>query len=194
MHEQTRSRDSNAVRMTTGHLDSSHLRGWFHAWKWETLTGRVLEDWEGENAITTQMAQLIANIMSRLGTNASGPAGGLWTAGPYIGLCTVTPTVASTLGSITEVSGGSYARLAPVWTYVGGPPAGYNNTAAASTWTAGTNITAGTVVTSLIITPASSGTGVAPNTTLQAFMALNGGNQTVASGNSLSVTYSWTVT
>jgi hypothetical protein len=148
-----------------------------------------------KNAITTQMAQLLTQIMSRTGTNASGPAGGLYTAGPFIGLTTVAVTVAMTLGTITEAVGNGYARTAPTWVTVAGPPAGYNNTASPAVFgpASGGNLGGG-ALTTLFVTPAASGTGSAPNVILQAFSALNGGPYTIVVPNSLNVTYSWTVT
>lgn len=150
---------------------------------------------ESKNSITTEMAQLITQILSRTGTNASGPAGGLWTAGPYIGLTTVAVTVAMTLGTITEAVGNGYARVAPTWATVAGPPAGYNNNASAAVFgpASGGNL-GGAALTTLFVTPASSGTGSAPNVKLIAFSALNGGPYTIVVPNSLNVTYSWTLT
>lgn len=174
--------------------DHGRVRGRFRVWQTDP-NGLVIPGTEdfADNAITNAMSQLFCQVMSRTGVNASGPTGGFWTAGPYIGLCTATPTAASTLGTITEASGGGYARIAPTWAVGGAGPYNYNNTASAAAWTAGTNLTGGTVVTSLVVTPAASGVGSAPNNLLMAFAALNGGNQTVSSGNTLNVTYQWTV-
>ena len=171
-----------------------HLRGVFRFWLTDSRGHVIRGPFESENAITTQMAQLLTQIMSRTGTNPSGPAGGLYTAGPFIGLTTVAPTVASTLGTITEAVGNGYVRTAPTWVTVAGPPAGYNNTASAAVFTASGGNLGGGALTSLIITPAASGAGSAPNTLLQAFAALTGGPWTIPNGVSLNVTYSWTVT
>ena len=204
----SRGLDSNQVRQLLNNCDHGRMVGIGHAWC--IMKGRdyagvprdktpdsaiVWDDGYGLNSITTQMADLIANLMSHLATTGGTPTvGGIWTVAPYVGLCTVTPTVASTLGSITEASGNGYNRYQPTWAYVAGPPAGYNNTASPAVFTASGGNLGGGALTSLIVTPASSGTGSAPNTYLMAFMALNGGNQTVANGNTLNVTYSWTVT
>jgi hypothetical protein len=147
------------------------------------------------NSITTAMAQLITGVLARATTNPSGPAGGFWTTGPYVGLTTVAPTVASTLGTITEAVGNGYNRVLGTWATVAGPPAGYNNTASPAVFgpASGGNLGGG-ALTSLIVTPASSGTGSAPNTYLICFSALNGGPYTIVTGNSLNVTYSYTLT
>ena len=147
-----------------------------------------------QNALTTAMLNLLRDITWRLGANTSGPAGGLWTAGPYIGLALAAQTVtaSSTLASAGtfEVSGGSYARIAPTW--AAGATGVGTNTASPASWTAGSNLPASTSLGQLFTTPASTGAGTAPNTLLISFATLNGGPYSVASGNTLNVTYSHT--
>lgn len=147
---------------------------------------------QANNALTTAMLNLIRDATFRLGANASGPAGGFWSAGPYIGLTTVAPTAASTLGTITEAVGNGYTgRITPTW--VAGATGQANNTASAASWTASGGNLGGAALTSLFTTPAASGAGSAPNVILISFAALNGGPYTVATGNSLNVTYTWTI-
>src|SRR3990172_8479199 len=200
--------DEVRIVIGAGHRDELRIKGEFRVWctgpdgkPAPLIRPDGLEVWATPedplvcpNAITTEMAQLLTLIMSRTGVNASGPAGGLYTAGPFIGLTTVAPTVASTIATITEPAGNGYVRTAPTWVTVAGPPAGYNNNASPAVFTASGGNLGGGALPSLIVPPAASGTGVAPNILLQAFSALNGGPYTIVNGNSLNVTYSWTVT
>jgi hypothetical protein len=194
--------DSNVVGLVVNQPeDKAIIVGRYRAWTTrdgEPVAGLVREDGtalyeiEGENALSDQMKNLLRDVTSRLGTNASGPAGGLWTAGPYVGLTTVTVTAGMTLGTITEASGNGYtARQLPTWT--AGATGQFNNTASAASWTASGGNLGGGALQSLFTTPAASGTGSAPNVVLISFMALNGGPYTVATGNTLNVTYTWTV-
>jgi hypothetical protein len=202
------SADSSAITISVpGIRDSGRASGVFRCWATgpDGKPARIVRGdgklvWVPEddpivcpNVITTQLAQLFTQIMSRTGVNASGPAGGLYTTGPFIGLTTVAPTVASTLGTITEAIGNGYARVAPTWVTVAGPPAGYNNNASPAVFTASGGNLGGGALTSLIVTPASSGAGSAPNVILQASAALIGGPWTIPNGVSLNVVYSWTV-
>lgn len=157
--------------------------------------GSRVYECEAFNACTTEMLNLLRNIMSRLGVNASGPAGGLWTAGPYIGLAlNASPIVASdTLSSIAakEASGNGYTgRIVPTW--AAGATGIWNNTASAASWTASGGNLGGGALGQLFTTPAASGTGTAPNVILMTFATLNGGPYTIASGNSINVTYQMT--
>lgn len=201
--DRTRFGDSSSVRMGIGNSDGILIIGAWEAWQTgpDGLPILAMEEADhslhyriaGRNALSDQMKGILRDAVSRNALWGSGPAGGLWTAGPYIALCTTTPNAASTLASLSpgvEVSGGSYARIVPTWAVT---TASFNNTASLATWTAGTNITAGTTVTGCFLTPAASGTGSAPNTALISFWALNGGNQTVNTGNSLNISYTWTV-
>jgi hypothetical protein len=147
------------------------------------------------NSCTTAMLNLIRDIMSRLGTNASGPAGGLWTAGPYIGLVLNAQTInaATTLATAGtfEASGNGYTgRIAPTW--AAGSTGVWSNNASAASWTASGGNLGGAALGQLFTTPAASGTGTAPNTVLMTFATLNGGPYTVATGNTLNVTYQMT--
>lgn len=145
-----------------------------------------------ENTMTTQFLNLLRDILWRLGTNASGPAGGLWSAGPYIGLSTGSIGAASTLASaLNEASGNGYARVAPTW--VGGGTGQGNNTASAAAFTASGGNLGGGALAQLFTTPAASGTGAAPNVILMTYATLSGGPYTVASGNTLNVTYTHTL-
>lgn len=144
------------------------------------------------NAMTNAMLNLIRDILWRLGTNASGPAGGLWTAGPYIGLSTGSISATSTLASgLNEASGNGYSRVAPTW-LAGGTGQG-NNTASAAAFTASGGTLGGAALSQLFTTPAASGTGTAPNNVLMTFATLSGGPYTVAAGNTLNVTYTHTI-
>jgi hypothetical protein len=143
------------------------------------------------NTMTAQMLNLLRDIFWRLGANASGPAGGLWTAGPYIGLSTSGVTASSTLGSgLNEASGNGYSRQAPTW--AAGTTGQGNNTSSAAAFTASGGTLGGGSLSQLFTTPAASGTGTAPNVILMTFATLSGGPYSVAAGNTLNVTYTHT--
>jgi hypothetical protein len=176
------------------------LHGRFHVWTTRgglpsaalvRADGSRAYKCDAENAATTQMLNLIRDIMARLGTNASGPAGGLWTAGPYIGLSTGSIGAASTLASaLNEASGNGYSRQLPTW--AAGGTGQWNNTASAAAFTASGGNLGGGALAQLFTTPAASGTGSAPNVILMTYATLSGGPYTVASGNTLNVTYTAT--
>lgn len=200
MHDGARSGDTNRVGLSTPANFLQRSLGVFDVW---TTRGGIpvagLERADGSrayrtqafNSCTTAMLNLIRDVMSRLGTNASGPAGGLWTAGPYLGLSTATLTAASTLGTLSEASGNGYAaRALPTW--AAGGTGVWSNNASAASWTASGGNLGGGAMTSLFTTPAASGTGSAPNVLLMTFAALNGGPYTVAINNTLNVTYQMT--
>lgn len=104
---------------------------------------------------------------------------------PVVGLLTATPTVTTTLATMTEATGGGYARKVVTWT--ASTTGSANNTASAASWTA--SATSINAVTYLFVTDATSGT----TGKFMAFAQLTGGPYTVNVGSTLNVTYTWTV-
>lgn len=205
MNERSSVKDFNVVGMGINNRDESWVVGEFEVW----ITGpdglplRVMKERDGSlhyrvkarNSLTDEMKNLLRSVVFRKSVSgAGGPAGGLWTNDPYIGLMTTNATAASTSASLSpgvECSGGGYGRKNTMgWTNGG---TGNCATTAAIGWTAGTDLTAGTTVAGFIVTPGQTTAATQPNNYLISFAALNGGSQTVASGNTLNLTYSWTV-
>jgi hypothetical protein len=208
--EGAKAQDSALVGMKLGGpSDFVKARGVFEVWTTRNgipVAGLVRADGSkayrttAENALTNQMQNIIRDVAWRLAVwNASSPAGGLWTAGPYIGLAlnaspiTASDTLSTVNGSKEPAPGtnGYTNRVAPTWAAGGTGQA--NNTASAASWTAATGNLGGGALGQLFTTPAATGTGSAPNTALISFATLNGGPYTVAIGNTLNVTYTWTV-
>jgi hypothetical protein len=204
MQERSAVKDSSGVIVGAGHLDFAGIIGEWEAFQTgpDGLPICAMEEADhslhyrikGKNALSDQMKGILRDAVSNNAAwSSGGTAGRLWTVAPYVALCTTTPNAASTLASLSpgvEVTGGAYVRKQPTWAVT---TASFNNTASLVTWTAGTDITAATTVTGCFLTPAATTTGTAPNTALISFWALNGGNQTVNTGNSLSISYTWTI-
>jgi hypothetical protein len=204
----TQTADSNSASVTPAigllgpqDIDGLMLSGTFEVWTTRNglpvaelvrADGSKAYRTTAHNAMTNAMLDLVRNVLWRLGTNASGPAGGLWTAGPYIGLSTGSISATSTLASgLNEAVGNGYGRVAPTWA-AGGTGQG-NNTASAAAYTASGGTLGGAALAQLFTTAAASGTGSAPNNVLMTFATLSGGPYTVASGNTLNVTYTHTL-
>ena len=199
----SRASDNAAVGLVNNQVDGLHVAGLFNVWTTRNglpiaglrrADGSVEYRTTANNSLTSAMLNLLRDITWRLAANTSGPAGGLWTAGPYIGLALAAQTIsaATTLATAGtfEVSGGSYVRIAPTW--AAGTTGLGSNTASPASGTAGTNLPASTSIGQLFTTPAAATTGSAPNVILISFATLNGGPYSVASGNTLNVTYSHT--
>ena len=200
----TKTSDNAAVGLVYNQPDGLTISGHFDVWTTRgglpvaglrRADGSLEYRTTAQNAMTSAMLNLTRDVLWRLAANTSGPAGGLWTAGPYIGLALAAQTIsaATTLATAGtfEVSGGSYARIAPTW--AAGATGVGTNTASPASWTAGTNLPASTSIGQLFTTPAVSGAGTAPNVILMTFATLNGGPYSVASGNTLNVTYTHTL-
>jgi hypothetical protein len=194
--------EGNNVGLTMGHGDTGRVIGVFDVWTTrgglpvaglENGLGTKLYRTKANNTMTTAMLNLLANVMWKIAANASGPAGGLWTTGPYIGLALSAQvlTAATTLATAAtfEASGNGYtARALPTWSL---GTTGQGNASQVS-WTASVGNLGGAALGQLFTTPAASGAGVAPNVILQTFATLNGGPFTIAVGNTFNVTYSHT--
>jgi hypothetical protein len=204
MHTHTQSQDSNQSSITMPTGDVLHAVGVFEVWTTGPdglpVPGLINRDgtkmyWTtANNAMSSEMLNLVRDVVWRLAANPSGPTGGLWTTGPYIGLATTGINAASTLASnLNELAGGGYVRKAPAW--AAGITGQVTNTASPVTWTGGTDIsTSQSGISHLFTTPAASGTGAAPNNKLLTFAALNGGPfGPIASGNALNVVYTHTL-
>lgn len=201
MIEKIKVMDANRVGLGIGNPDGAWITGRFRVWTsrgglpvaaLRRADGSSIYELEGYNALTDEMKNIIRNYVFRL-TGGTSEAAELFTAGPYIGLATNTISASATLGSgVTEASGNGYtARALPTWT--AGSTGQANNTASAASWTASGGNLGGGSLASLFVTHAASTTGTSPNDRLISFMALNGGPYTVATGNTLNVTYTWTV-
>ena len=199
----TRGTDSVAVGVTNNNADCLKALGIFRVWTTRgglpvaglrRADGTVEYEVVAQNAATSAFLNLIRDVTWRLAANASGPAGGLWTAGPYIGLALNAQAISAstTLSSYGtfEVSGGSYSRKLPTW--AAGTTGAASNTASPVSWTAGTDLPASTSIGQLFTTAASSAGGSAPNNMLMTFATLSGGPYSITTGNTLNVTYSHT--
>jgi hypothetical protein len=193
--------DVNRVRLAVAQpADAPWVLGSFRAWTTRNglpvaamrrRDGSRAYEVRGANILLDEMRNIVRNYIFRL-TGGTGEAAELFTAGPYIGLATNTPTGSATLASgITEAVGNGYSRYNTAWT--AGATGQANNTAAAATWTASGGNLGGGALASLFTTHAASGTGSTPNDRAISAMALNGGPYTIASGNTLNVTYTWTL-
>jgi hypothetical protein len=197
----TQSADSNTCSIIKPNADAIVVAGNFEVWttrgglpvaELQRADGSRSYRTDAKNTMTTAMLNLVRDVLWRLGVNASGPTGGLWTAGPYIGLSTGSIVAGSTLASgLNEASGNGYSRQAPTW--AAGSTGQGNNTSSAAAFTASGGNLGGGALAQLFTTPAASGTGSAPNVVLMTFATLNGGPYTVASGNTLNVTYTHTI-
>jgi hypothetical protein len=157
-------------------------KGHFHVECRDAL-GNLEWECEAPNTLANEGANALRDFLWRLNSPA------LFTAGPYVGLATAAPSVSTTTSTVTEATGGGYARVAPTWT--AGATGQANNTASAASWTAsGTAITG---ASHLFITHAASGAGSSPNNKFIAYATLTGGPYTVNVGSTLNVTYTWTV-
>jgi hypothetical protein len=204
MIDKAGTKDMAMVGVGLGHGDFGRVIGVFDVWTTRNgLPCAALTRADGtkayrttaDNTMTTAMLNLLRDITWRLGVNASGPVGGLWSAGPYIGLALnaqviTAATTLATAGTF-EASGNGYTgRIAPTWV-AGGNGQG-NNTASPASWTASGGNLGGAALGQLFTTPAAATTGSAPNVILMTFATLNGGPFTVATGNTLNVTYTHT--
>lgn len=200
--DNSRSSERNSVGMTMGHLDTGRVIGIFDVWTTrggmpvaglERADGSKAYRTKADNTMTTAMLNLLAQVMWKIAANASGPAGGLWMTGPYIGLVLAAQTInaattLATAGTFEAAGNGYTARGLPTWSL--GTTGQGNGTQVG--WTASVGNLGGAALGQLFTTPAASGAGVAPNVILQTFATLNGGPYTVAVGNTLNVTYSHT--
>lgn len=174
---------AGAVARTDAVISSGEMRagsagGVFHVWSTDK-NGKVEWDVYVHNSLANDGANYLRDMFFKANATT------LIANAPVVGLLTATPTATTTLATMTEATGGGYARKTVTWTC--STTGSCNNTASAASWTAsGTSINA---VTYLFVTDATTGT----TGKFMAFALLTGGPYTVNVGSTLNVTYTWTV-
>lgn len=158
------------------------IGGVFHA-QCRDAEGKLEWECDAHNTLALNGTDFLRNKLFTL--SASGPT--TLAAAPYIGLLTATPTTATLLSTMTEATGGAYARKLPTWASTE-TPSGANNTASAASWTA-----SGTAITAVTYLFLSDTLAAVTGTSFIAFALLTGGPYTVNVGSTLSVTYTWSV-
>lgn len=169
---------NGARQNADGSFKSIEAGGVFHV-ECVNAKGEVEWSFDVHNAIANDGANYLRDAFFKANAVA------LIANAPVVGLLTATPTVTTTLATMTEATGGGYARKSVTW--AASTTGSANNTASAASWTA--TATPINAVTYLFITDATTGTVGK----FLAFAALTGGPYTVNVGSTLNVTYTWTV-